>query len=125
MGVAGVGSGPLSVSASKYVSQESGGSKEVARTSAGPTNPKIITTEVGFLMLTCSQLLLVLVYLIMVLLKLDRVMMDFSLKVLITFCHSILTPLVMTGFSLMEMGRQDKDLDHATKRLERRLQRTR
>ena len=121
MGVAGGGQVPLSASASKYVSQVSGGSSSTGR----PASPKIITTEAGFLMLTSSQLLIVLVYLLMVFLELDEVCMDFSLKILNTLCHSILTPLVMTGFSFVEIRRREKDLNYTTKRLERRLQKTR
>ena len=116
---------PLSAAASKYVSQVSGGTKEHSRTSTGRSSPKIITTEAGFLMLTSSQLLIVLVYLVMVYLKLDQGVMDFSLKILITLCHSILTPLVMTGFSFMEMRRREKGYNSTNKRLERRLQKTR
>ena len=125
MGVAGGGQVPLSAAASKYVSQGSGGTKEHSRTSTGRASPKIITTEAGFLMLTISQLLIVLVYLVMVFLNLDQGVMDFSLKILITLCHSILTPLVMTGFSFMEMRRREKDFNSTNKRLERRLQMTR
>ena len=123
--MAGGGQVPLSAAASKYVSHVSGGTKELSRTSTDRPSPKIITTEAGFLMLTSSQLLIVLVYLVMVYFKLDQGVMDFSLKILITLCHSILTPLVMTGFSFMEMRRREKDYNSNNKRLERRLQKTR
>ena len=125
MGVAGGGQLPLSAAASKYVSQLRGGNKENSRTGIDRATPKIITTEAGFLMLTSSQLLMVLVYVLMILLKLDQGVLDLSLKILITLCHSILTPLVMTSFSFMEMWRREKDYNHANKRLERRLQKTR
>ena len=72
--------------------------------------PKIITSEVGFLMMTSSQLLVTVVFVIMVILDTDHERIDFRTQCFITFSHGIMTPLVMATFAVMEHRSKEEDI---------------
>ena len=112
VGVSGVRKN-LPNSADKYVTDNY---KEYLppRLHKSPVPSKMMFSEIAFISMSGSQILIIIIFIILTFLKADPSMIDFSLKCVITFLHTIVTHSVLIIFVIVDfiMGDKKKQVEY-------------
>ena len=110
----------LGKSASKYVSEQS-------KTSQRPRlqQQMILLSEVGYLMFTLCQVVLVIFFILTLFINIDNKNNDLIIKFISIICYGILTPLVIVIFTIIDLLSNREHGSSHRGRLDRRINKTR
>ena len=90
------------------------------RPSQHMSTSRILISEVGFLAMFSSQVVIIISLVTMMIMKLDYQVRDIVVKCMIILTHSIITPVAMSSFSVMELFATNRNISRSKTRIQRR-----